>query len=159
MKNHIINYLVLIIILSMAAPDWSFAADISTDKPEPTFFMLIAIIGAIIIKFRKVGSASSSWPAVATLSGFFIGICTMFYGLIPLFEKGHILLGIFTILIILIIFLSSIIFLLLTSVPLQTSAAESKSVRSTNHHCKNCNIWFTSDTPNCPECGTINNPD
>jgi hypothetical protein len=73
--------------------------------------MILVMVGAIIITFRKAIAAGTSSPGIASLSTPIIGAAMVFFGLFEgLFGGGHIFLGIITSLIALIILASPIIF-------------------------------------------------
>jgi tetratricopeptide (TPR) repeat protein len=87
--------------------------DNSDEETGPGLFMILSIVGSLILIFQKEIANGTAAPGLARIFAPLIGIVLIFYGVVEgLFGKGYVFLGIITILIVLIIIASRIIYLI-----------------------------------------------
>ncbi|HOV76149.1 MAG TPA: hypothetical protein PK967_19510 [Candidatus Hydrogenedentes bacterium] len=70
---------------------------VDSESEDPFFPMIVAVVGALCITFRKGIAGGTAWPAFARLSAPVLGFMGIFWGLVEgLFGNGHEFWGIAT---------------------------------------------------------------
>jgi len=123
----------------------------NSDKKGPGLYIILSLIGAALITFSKSIANATSWPGFARLTVPIIGVMIIYFGLFEgvLFDKGYIFLG--TIIVMLIIFASPIIYQLVTK--------DRKSVTVRNANSRKCSICGCKLITKAPSGTQIGTPD